>query len=83
MQRVTAGQRPRPNHGHPQANLDAAHRGYAYQDLLVACKLVDVLFGTIVERRNTWRLPAPANALTEADNRGLTAGSSRPTRTRL
>ena len=31
------------------ANLDAAHRGYAYQDLLVACKLVDVLLGTIVE----------------------------------
>lgn len=31
------------------ANLDAAHRGYAYQDLLVACKLVDVLLGTVVE----------------------------------
>ena len=31
------------------ANLDAAHRGYAYQDLLVACKLVDVLLGTIVK----------------------------------
>lgn len=31
------------------ANLVAAHRGYAYQDLLVACKLVDVLLGTVVE----------------------------------
>ena len=31
------------------ANLDAAHRGYAYQDLLVACKLADVLLGTIME----------------------------------
>ena len=31
------------------ASLDAAHRGYAYQDLLVACKLVDVLLGTVVE----------------------------------
>lgn len=31
------------------ASLEAAHRGYAYQDLLVACKLVDVLLGTIVE----------------------------------
>lgn len=27
------------------ANLVAAHRGYAYQDPLVACKLVDVLLG--------------------------------------
>lgn len=31
------------------ANLDAARRGYAYQDLLVACRLVDVLLGTVVE----------------------------------
>ena len=31
------------------ASLDAAHRGYGYQDLLVACKLVDVLLGTIVD----------------------------------
>ena len=30
------------------ASLHAAHRGYAYQDLLVACKLVDVLLGTVV-----------------------------------
>ncbi|MFL6263058.1 MAG: ATP-binding protein [Thermoanaerobaculia bacterium] len=29
--------------------LTAAHRGYEYQDLLVACRLVDVLLGTLVQ----------------------------------
>lgn len=31
--------------------LDAAHRGYDYQDLLIATRLTDVLLGTVVE---TW-----------------------------
>ncbi len=31
------------------ASLVAAHRGYSYQDLLIACKLVDVLLGTVAE----------------------------------
>jgi hypothetical protein len=30
------------------ASLTAAHRGYEYQDLLVACRLVDVLLGSLV-----------------------------------
>ncbi len=30
-------------------NLKAAHRGYEYQDLLVAARLVDVMLGTIVK----------------------------------
>ena len=30
------------------SNLTAAHRGYEYQDLLVACRLVDMMLGTIV-----------------------------------
>lgn len=29
-------------------NLRAAHRGYEYQDLLAACRLVDVLLGSVV-----------------------------------
>ncbi|HYI01111.1 ATP-binding protein, partial [Hyalangium sp.] len=29
--------------------LDAAHRGYDYQDLLIATRLTDVLLGTVVE----------------------------------
>jgi hypothetical protein len=33
------------------ASLTAAHRGYEYQDLLVACRLVDVLLGTVVQVR--------------------------------
>lgn len=31
------------------ASLIAAHRGYEYQDLLVACRLVDVLLGSVLE----------------------------------
>ena len=31
------------------ASLIAAHRGYEYQDLLVACRLVDVLLGSVVQ----------------------------------
>jgi hypothetical protein len=30
------------------ASLIAAHRGYEYQDLLIACRLVDVLLGRVV-----------------------------------
>jgi hypothetical protein len=30
-------------------DLTRAHRGYEYQDLLVACRLVDMLLGTVVE----------------------------------
>ncbi len=30
-------------------NLTAAHRGYEYQDLLVAARLVDMMLGTIVK----------------------------------
>lgn len=30
------------------ASLTAAHRGYEYQDLLVACRLVDMLLGSLV-----------------------------------
>lgn len=30
-------------------NLEAAHRGYEYQDLLTACRLVDLLLGVVVE----------------------------------
>ncbi len=33
------------------ASLAPAHRGYEYQDLLVACRLVDVLLGALVEAR--------------------------------
>jgi hypothetical protein len=29
-------------------SLAAAHRGYEYQDLLVACRLVDMLLGTVL-----------------------------------
>ena len=29
------------------ASLESAHRGYEYQDLIVACRLVDVLLGSI------------------------------------
>ncbi|MXZ78427.1 MAG: ATP-binding protein [Acidimicrobiia bacterium] len=32
-------------------DLTAAHRGYEYQDLLVACRLVDMLLGAVVEVR--------------------------------
>ena len=32
-------------------SLTAAHRGYEYQDLLVACRLVDMLLGSVVEAR--------------------------------
>jgi hypothetical protein len=31
------------------ASLVAKHRGYKYQDLLVACRLVDVLLGSVVQ----------------------------------
>ena len=31
------------------SGLTAAHRGYEYQDLLVACRLVDVLLGSVVQ----------------------------------
>jgi hypothetical protein len=31
------------------ANLTAAHRGYEYQDLLIAYRLVDVILGTVVD----------------------------------
>ncbi len=31
------------------ASLIAAHRGYEYQDLLVACRLVDVLLSGVVQ----------------------------------
>ena len=31
------------------ASLTAAHRGYEYQDLLVACRLVDMLLGSLVQ----------------------------------
>ncbi len=30
------------------ASLTAAHRGYEYQDLLVACRLVDMLLGSVI-----------------------------------
>jgi hypothetical protein len=30
------------------ASLAAAHRGYEYQDLLVACRLVDMLLGSVI-----------------------------------
>ena len=33
------------------SSLTAAHRGYEYQDLFVACRLVDVLLGSVVEVR--------------------------------
>ena len=33
------------------ASLTAAHRGYEYEDLLVARRLVDILLGTVVEAR--------------------------------
>ncbi len=33
------------------SNFTAAHRGYEYQDLLVACRLVDLLLGVAVEVR--------------------------------
>ncbi len=33
------------------SSLAPAHRGYEYQDLLVACRLVDVLLGNLVEAR--------------------------------
>ena len=29
-------------------SLIAAHRGYEYQDLLIACRLVDMLLGSVV-----------------------------------
>lgn len=32
-------------------DLTRAHRGYEYQDLLVACRLVDMLLGSVVEAR--------------------------------
>jgi hypothetical protein len=31
------------------ASLTAVHRGYEYQDLLVACRFVDVLLGSVVQ----------------------------------
>jgi hypothetical protein len=31
------------------ASLTAAHRGYEYQDLLIACRLVDMLLGSLVQ----------------------------------
>ena len=31
------------------ASLTAAHQGYEYQDLLIACRLVDMLLGTVVQ----------------------------------
>ena len=30
------------------SNLSAAHRGYEYQDLLIACRLVDMLLGNVI-----------------------------------
>ena len=39
-------------------SLTAAHRGYEYQDLLVACRLVDMLLGTVVEARIDEKLTA-------------------------
>ena len=33
------------------ADLTGAHRGYEYQDLLVACRLVDMLLDEVVEAR--------------------------------
>src|SRR5829696_2625488 len=33
------------------SRLAPAHRGYEYHDILVACRLVDILLGTIVEAR--------------------------------
>ena len=38
----------RPNQIH---DLNAAHSGYEYQDLLVGCRLVDVLLGEVLEVR--------------------------------
>ena len=38
-----------PTHDHVRARpLTPAHRGYEYQDLLVAARLVDLLLGTVV-----------------------------------
>jgi hypothetical protein len=31
------------------ASLTPAHRGYEYQDLLVACRLVDMMLDTVTE----------------------------------
>lgn len=40
-------------------SLTAAHRGYEYQDLLVACRLVvDMLLGTVFEARIDEKLTA-------------------------
>lgn len=33
------------------SRLAPAHRGYEYQDLLVACRFVDILLGTVIEAR--------------------------------
>lgn len=33
------------------SRLTPAHRGYEFQDLLVACRFVDILLGTVVEAR--------------------------------
>jgi hypothetical protein len=40
------------------ASLTAAHRGYEYQDLLVACRLVDVLLGSVVQANVDEKLTA-------------------------
>ena len=58
------------------ANLDAAHRGYAYQDLLVACKLVDVLLGTVVEVAVDEKL-VPADRLDDLTTRDATESRER------
>src|SRR6266516_789405 len=33
------------------SRLAPAHRGYEYQDLLVACRFVDILLGNVIEAR--------------------------------
>src|SRR5207248_1172382 len=53
-------------------SLQAAHRGYEYQDLLSAARLVDVLLGTLAEARVDEKLVAGDrfDDLTTIDIRG-------------
>ena len=55
------------------ATLESAHRGYEYQDLIIACRLVDVLLGSIATARVDKKL-VPGDRfddLTTIDNSGL------------
>lgn len=55
------------------SSLTSAHRGYEYQDLLVACRLVDMLVGDVVEVRvDEKQFPDDRfDDLTTIDNRGV------------